>query len=871
MNWFKQLFSRRRLFNDLSEEIQEHLEEKIEELVASGMPRTEATAAARREFGNVTLVQEDSRQVWRWPSIEDFFMDVRYSLRGLGRDRRLALAAIFALSLGIGAMTVIFGVVHGLLLDPFPYKDSRRLVSLTVENLTKSQGITHRDFYFPQEFLALRQQNRVFEDIVGYDSSSFFYDDGKGTRQLVGAFVTTNTFEFYGVPPLLGRGITPDDGQPAAAPVFVMNYKMWQKEFDGDPKILGATFVINDEPRTLVGIMPSRFDIYNVSIWLPRSPNATGSLTPVGRLKPGVPLRAAAADLEVIVHYFLPDEPRPTVSVQTLIDGALGDFKKMLYALLMAVLMLLLIACSNVANLLLARATARRGEIAIRTALGASRIRLMRQLLVESLLLSMAACVAGCAFAYFGLIGVAAIIPPDKIPREAVIGLNIPVLVFAMGIAMLTTLLCGVAPAFHAVGGNLQRSLAGSANGRGGGFRHGKFRAGLVIVEVALSIILLIGGGLMMRSLFALAYVDLPFNPTKILYVRLSFPRKIYYTSPDKKPDFFKKVLPRIKALPGVISDAETWQLPPNAWLQGTDVTIMGRPDAKLQAHLELCTEGYFQTLGLPSLRGKLLAQSDVDSARPVAVVNQTLARQFFGNQDPIGQKIKFQVFDRTFLDAPHNTYFDIIGVVPDFRRRPGGTRYSVVPEAFVPGSVAGFGNPLSIVARTAGDPHSLLRNVYQEIWAVDPHVTFTASGSIKDLLSDENQVPVFDSIALSSFAGIGLLLVVIGIFSVMTYTVSLQTSEIGIRMALGAQQSAILGMVLRKGMLLIVAGTLIGLFASFGLTRYLASQLWGTSATDPSTFATVVTLVILVGLAACLLPARRATRVDPMLALRYE
>jgi len=250
----------------------------------------------------VTQDKEPIRK-FRWDIlVENLFRDSRFALRGLGRDRRLALAAIFALSLGIGAMTVIFGVVHSLMFDPFPYRDSNRLVRLTVENLRKSQGITHRDFYFPQEFLALRQQNRVFEDIVGYDSSSFFYDDGKGTRQLVGAFVTTNTFEFYGVPPLLGRGITPDDGQPAAAPVFVMNYKMWQREFEADPKILGATFVINDEPTTLVGIMPSRFDIYNVSIWLPRSPNATGSLTPVGRLKPGVPLRAAAADLEVLAR-----------------------------------------------------------------------------------------------------------------------------------------------------------------------------------------------------------------------------------------------------------------------------------------------------------------------------------------------------------------------------------------------------------------------------------------------------------------------------------------------------------------------------------------------------------------------------------------
>jgi len=478
--------------------------------------------------------------------------------------------------------------------------------------------------------------------------------------------------------------------------------------------------------------------------------------------------------------------------------------------------------------------------------------------------------VFGCALAYFGLKLVVAMIPQDMVPGEAVIGLNLAVLWFALGITIPTTLICGLAPAMHAIRRDLQSGLTGSGK-EVSGFRHGRLRGALVVAEVALSIVLLIGAGLMMRNFFTLTHVDLPFDPAKTLYAQLALPHDHYYGKPDKKPAFFQQVLPRIKALPGIISVTESLMLPPNegSW---TDVAIPGKPHSeRWVTDLELCTEDYFPTLGLQLRRGRLLSQSDVDSRRYVAVVNETLARKYFGAENPIGQKIKFEVLDRPFVDGPHHTYFEIVGVIADFKTRPERTEYTLRPEAFVPASVAGFGYPLHIVAKTALDPHSLLQSVQREVWAVDPEVAFSGSGSIEDFLKREFRGPRFEFLTLGAFAGIGLVLVVIGVFSVMTYTVSLRTHEIGVRMALGAEPGNILGMVLKKGMALIGAGILIGVLASFGLTRFLSSLLWGVSTTDPWAFAAAAVAILTVGSAACFLPARRAAQVDPLITLRCE
>jgi predicted permease len=523
---------------------------------------------------------------------------------------------------------------------------------------------------------------------------------------------------------------------------------------------------------------------------------------------------------------------------------------------------------------LLARATAREREIAMRSTLGASRARLIQQLLTESFVLAAFASIAGCALAYFALKIVVALIPAGALSEETVIHMNAPVLLLALGITLLTTILCGLAPALHIMRGDLQPRLTGSGKGGGTTFRHGKLRAALVIGEVALSIVLLIGAGLLMRSFLVLTRVDLGFDPKNVLYFRLSLP-KAYNTDVDvtreRKNALTRQILERLRALPGVLSVSESNEEPPlqDEW---SDTIIPGKPHAeRWQTTLESVSEGYFQMLGLPLIRGRFFSDDDVSAARQVMVVNQAFVRRYFPGEDPLGRKVKMEVLDRIFLDAPHDTYFEIIGIVRDYKTRNfDNPAWEDLPQAFIPYSIQGY-SWRTYMARTASDPTLLLKTVSQEMRAIEPNAWMSTSGTLEGSLRAFERGPQFELVTLGSFASIGLLLVIIGISSVMVYTVSRRTHEIGIRMALGAQQRNILRLVLLNGLRLVAAGILIGLLASYALTRFLASQISGVSTTDPSTFAAVIALILLVGLAACLLPARRAARTDPLAALRYE
>ena len=542
--------------------------------------------------------------------------------------------------------------------------------------------------------------------------------------------------------------------------------------------------------------------------------------------------------------------------------------------MLAAVLLLLLITCSNVANLLLARATAREREIATRATLGATRGRLIRQLLIECLVLASAASVAGYALAYLGLKIVVALIPAGTLPDETLIRMNAPVLSLSLGVSVLTTLLCCLAPALHVMRGDLQPRLTGSGVGAGGSFRHGMLRAGLVVSEVAVSIILLTGAGLLIRSFFVLTHTDLGFDPKNVLYFQLVLP-DTYNTnvahSRDRKNTLTRELLDRMKALPGVTSVAESNQQPPMKF-EWSDTIIPGKPHKELwETRVESCSEGYFKTLEVPLLRGRLFSEEDVIAARDVVVVNEAFSRQYFPNEDPLGHKVKFGVLDRRYLDAPHDTYFEIVGIVRDFKTRGGDNpSWQSFPQAFYPYSVQGY-NFRSFMIRTVVDPSSLLKNIGQGVRSLDPSVGVGTSGTLEASLREFYRGPQFELVTLAAFAFTGLLLVVIGIFGVMAYIVSLQTHEIGIRIALGAQQKNVLRLVLLNGLRPVITGILTGLLASYALTRFLASQISSVSATDPWTFVAVIIVVMLAGLAACLLPARRAMRVDPMAALRDE
>ena len=879
---FFSLFRRTRLDRDLDAELASHLQMQIEDHLSVGMTPAEARRVAFIKLGGLEQTKESHRYSRGIPLLQGLLQDLRFALRSLARSRGLAFVSIFALALGMGATTVMFSVVYNVFFDPLPYKNFNRYVVFGIQNLASVGGWKGRNFFSPEEVRAFREQNHVFEEVIVHNGYRLLYDDGKFVRHWPrGEEVTTNTFEFLGVPPLLGRTFSEEDGRPAAPPVFIMNYGLWQDKFAADPKILNTVFILDGKPRILIGIMPRRFNFFGASFWLPMNlSQAGGSL--LGRLKPGVSVQTAGADLDAIAHALqktyrsemLPLPDKFAIVPQTLLDSFIGGFRKTLYALFAAVLLLLLIACSNVANLLLLRATVRDREIAMRAALGASRARLVRQLLSESFVLAAFASAAGCVLAYFALQVVVALIPAGALPEEVVIRINTPILFAVVGLAVLTAVLCGLAPVLHVMSADLQSRLAGSGKNVEGHFRHGRMRAALVVGEVALSIVLLIGAGLLMRSFFILTHADLGFDPQNVLYFRLNLP-SAYHTDVDvtrqKKNALTRQLLDRLRALPGVTSVSESMLEPPIQY-DWSDTIIPGKPHSeRWETHFEVCSEGYFQILGLPVLHGRLLSEDDMNAQRHVMVVNETFSRQYFPGEDPIGHQVKLQVLDRPFLDAPHDTYFEIVGITGDYKTRDDQSRsWRAFPQVYIPYSVQGF-SWRTYMARTVANPKILLKNIEQEVRANDSSAEIESSGTLAGSLQEFYQRPQFELFTLGAFAVVGLLLVVIGIFSVVAYTVSRQTHELGIRIALGAERTDILGMVFTNSLRIIASGVVIGLLASYGFSRFLTSEISGISVSDPWTYGLVTVVVVVVGLLACYFPARRATRVDPMIALRYE
>jgi putative ABC transport system permease protein len=907
MHWLHRLFRKQQAEKHLDAELRDHLERQISDYIASGMSPEEARRRAHLDFGGLESIKQQTRESRRGNLLETLFLDLRYAIRNLRKDRRFAMVAIFALALGIGASTIVFSIFYNLFFNAFAAKDANRLVVPVIqntENSDQSDSSVESLTLHLADLDVIREQNQVFENMTGYITAGgiVLANDGSQMYQFYDARVTSDAFDFYGVPPLLGRGIAPEDGKPGAPPVFVMSYKTWNGVFHSDPKILGKTLAIDGEPRTLVGIMPARFQAYGsqTQVWIPiarsrDTPRADGEFPAevLARLKPGVTIETASADLEVIVKRLAllhPDDFPKHFTARALSAADFfmrpqkgwtlvsGDVKHLLYDMLAAVAMLLLIACSNVANLLLARATVREKEMAVRAALGATRSHLVRQLLAESSVLAVAACVVGCLFAWFGTKFVSAIVPRTgdiasggHIGGETGLGLNPPVLFFALGLTLLTTLICGLAPALHVMRTDLQPQLAGTGKGMSGGFRHGKLRAGLVIAEVAFSIVLLIGAGLMMRSFFALKRVDLGFNPKNVLLLYFMPPpshdrtsSSQRFTSPQGRAVLLA-VVERLKALPGVTHVSIEDALPGYSPGRGYQVTVPGATHSE-EAGLIACDENFLQTLEVRLIQGRWLSESEVRTAQYAGVINHRLARELFGNGNPIGQQVRVKAF-KSITQPPQDSDFQIVGVVADMKN--AGPQRPAIPMIYLPYTVRG--GP-ALLLKTTVDPASLRNAVQEQIWAVNRDEIVGLASPLEDFLQRfAYSTPEFGLLICTPLASIALLLVVIGVFSVMAYNVSLQTQEIGIRMALGAQQSSILQMILTKGARLLATGIILGLCASYALTRFLTSQIWGVSATDPWTFTAVAAFVVAVGLGACFLPARRATQVDPLVALRYE
>lgn len=830
--------------------------------------------------------------------MDNLLRDFRHAVRNLRQDCGFSLVAILTLALGIGATTAGFSVFDCVFYRGLPYKDFDRLV--VVNRLAfDAAGLSKDQPYFsPGEIRAFREQNHFLSDLVPYTWARPTYNDGSSVRYFpTGTLVGANAFEVLGVQPFMGRTLSAEDGESDSPAVFVVNYEFWKRDFGGDPMVLGKTFILDGKPTTLVGVMPQGFNLFATgkwfnpageNFWRPIRPDqlTSSSFRLLVRLKSGASIEAAGEDLNKIAHRmhepssngFFPEETFPqndfAIVPRRLLDSMIGDFKKTIYAFMAAVLLLHLIACSNVANLLLARATTRDREMAMRAVLGAGHPHLVRQLMMESLLLGGVSVSAGCFLAYWGLRALAILIPAGALPEATLIRINGLVLALALSLTLITIMTCGLAPVLRAVRGDLRSRLKNAGENTGASLNQRRFRAGLVVAEVAVSIILLIGAALLTRSFFQLTKVDFGFDPRNVAYFFLNLPPSYNTDVPgslERKNVLTRQLLDRLNALPGAVSAAEFADVPPLEY-EVSDTIVMGKPHATpSETRFELCSEGYFRTLSLPLIRGRLFSQADMAAGRMVMVINEAFSRTYFPEEDPLGRKVKLAYLDSGFLAAPHNAYFEIIGIVRDYKTRSyDNPSWQDFPGAFIPYSVAGY-NWRGFMVRSVGNPAILLREARREFQGIDPAIQIGISGTLEGTLREFYARARFEFVTLAAVGAIGLILMVIGIFSVLSYTVSLQTREVGVRMALGAQKANIMRRVLVEGLQVVVAGTLVGFAASAALTRLLVSEMPGVSPPDPWTYAVVAAAVLATALAASLLPALKATRVEPIVAIRHE
>jgi len=884
MGWqpFAKQASRER---QLEAELRFHLEQRTADNLASGMSPDEARRRARLEFGTVDRVKEQCRELHWETAVESFYRDFRYTLRCLVKDARFTVLAILALALGIGSATVIFSAFYGVILNTFAFKNADQITAFYIVDQDHPQN--RRPNLTLPELAFYREHNHVFQDLSGefggFGVTPLVYTTGDSTDQFDGCFLSANSFELFGMQPLVGRLPTEDDVKPGAGPVFVIGAKLWREHFNSDPNVVGRTFTLNGVPRMLVGVMPPRFRWAWVDAWLPFSldPNEIANNPDlkgkgayvVGRLKPGVTVKQAAADLDLVAHDYSRVDPRYypkrfTVTAKRSSEEAVEGlgFSALLYPLMAAVILLLLIGCANVANLLLARATVRAREIAVRAALGASRARLLRQFLVESLCIAGAGCIAGCLLAYAGIKLLRPLIPYNAFPQEAVIELNRPVLLFSIAMALVSTLICGMAPAMHAMRLDLRSRLSGSGPGNSAGATHGKLRSALVIAEVALSVILLVNAGVMMRTFMRLQNTDLGINTKNVLLAGLSFPRSLIL-KPEEQQHAVEVFFEKVKHLPGVTAVSATMVRPPFGG-PASDVIVSGKVHSdSWRTLLDLCGEDYLTVMQMRLLEGRFLSEADVRGARHVAAINQAFVRLYFPDHSPIGQIVQFTALDR--FPPLKDASFEIIGVVSDGKNQ--GFNLPVMPQAYLPPTLVP-NSYQTFVVRTGVEPESLIPQIQQLVWKVDPNIALINASSLDSVLQKFFYAnSEFEFITLGSFALLGLFLVLVGIFSVMGYTVALETHEIGVRMALGAARGRIIRAVLAQGTRLIVPGLVIGVAGSFVSTRFLSHEFRGISPINTATFAAVVALMVVTGLAACFVPARRASRVDPLEAIRCE
>jgi putative ABC transport system permease protein len=789
--------------------------------------------------------------------------------------------AIIALALGISANSAIFSVVNTLLLRPLPYQNPDRLV-MVWENYRKENN--PHNAVAPANFVDWTEQNQVFEQMAAFTAPiSFNFTGGDAPERVVGARVTAGFLPLLGVKPLQGRLFTEEEDRPDNNLVILISHKLWQRRFGSDPSVVGRTFTLSGRTYLLAGILPPDFKmppdfqsatLENVDVWTPLALSPEGKkrrsshpYNVIARLKPGVTLERAQAEMSSIGSRLEQQYPETNtgwgVSVNTMQEEFVGRVRSFIYILFGAVCFVLLIACANVANLLLARATGRHKEIAIRAALGAGRARLIRQLLTESVLLALMGGALGYLLAMWGVRLLVAF-SPGQIPRIREVQLDTWVLGYTLLISVLTGIVFGLAPALQVSKPDLNDALKEGGRSGSDGQRLNSVRGFLVVAEVAIALVLLVGAGLMMRSFMQLQKVDTGFDPHNVLTMQVTLP-PLKYKGIDDTAAFYDQALQRIETLPGVEAAGKVSELPLSGDQFDNAFSIDGRPPLgpgeELHANLRLISAGYFKAMGIPVRRGRAFAQPDAQGKPGVVVINEAMARRYWPNEDPLGKRLTIDMGD---AEKPR----EIVGIVGDIRHY--ALDIDPKPEMYVPNMPAPQ-NIMTMVVRSKTDPQQLAASIRREVLNVDKDQPIYNVKTMEQIVADSVASQRFSMILLGVLATIALALAVVGIYGVMAYWVTQRTHEIGIRMALGAQPSNILKLVVRQGLSLALIGVGIGLLASFALTRVLSTLLYQVSSTDLLTFVGTPLLLSFVALVASLIPARKATRVDPMVALRYQ
>ncbi len=864
---------------ELQREIEIHIQQLTKEGITAGMTESEARAMALREFGSIEQTKEKCRETRRVSWIEDFAQDLRYGVRLLRESPGFTAVAVLTLALGIGANTAIFSIVDAVLLRSFPYPDPNQLVlmfDVPLKQPDALSGISYRDF------TECREQNRVFSEMAG----NAFHDltlNGAGEPFIVNtADVTPEIFPLLNAKPLAGRTLLPEDGKQGAADVAVLSENLWRSRFGSNPRLIGQSIALDMRSFTVVGILPASFrypdGAPHQDVWISvKHDPLFGPLTSqpgvrllgvIGRLKPGVSLAQAQAEMNTVSARLAKEFPAQdsglAMRIKPYRQVVVGNVKSALLILLSAVGLVLLLACANIANLLLSQATSRGREIAVRIAIGAARARIVRQLLTESGLLGLLGGVAGVLLAAWGVWSFQPLLPLEVIQISS-IHVGGSVLVFALVLSLAAALAFGLAPALLATPSNLQANI--KEGGERTGYRGRQHvRSFLAIAEISLAMVLLVAGGLLIRSFALVTSVNPGFDPKNVTEAEVSLPQ-FQYSTPQQWTAFSNELLERLHSQPGLQDSALAAPLPMDRQGEATfEFSIVGNPPLSpgksTTADYATVSRDYFRVMRIPLLRGRFFSEQDLPSNPNVAIISETLARRYLPNQDPIGRHMRFG------FPPNSNVLREIVGVVGDVRdvalsKKPGPMMYVPFAQAPLYGG--------EVVVRSSLSPSSVAAAIRQAVHSIDKDLPVTDFESFPDALGQSISQERFRTFLLGSFSAIALALAAVGIFGVISYSASQRRHEIGIRMALGAQRRDVLRLILGQGAKLALLGLGVGVVFAFVLTRFMASLLYGISATDPLTFGAVAIALLGVAVAACYIPARRAMRVDPMVALRYQ